>query len=380
RRAAAPRRLRIVALNWRDPGHPEAGGAELHLFEILRRCVRDGDRVTWLAEAFPGAAPEDAREGIEIVRAGTWYNAHLALGALYRARFRRERVDLVVEDINKVPFFTPLFSRAPVLAVVPHLFGATVFREASPLVGAVVWAHEALVPLVYRRTPFLAISESTRDDLVRRGIDRARIDVVRCGLDPSAYAVTKPPEAREPVVSFLGRLRKYKGAQYVLRAFPAILAAAPEARLEIVGDGPYRAELERLAGALGVAGRVRFLGALAHEAKVAVLNEAQVATCPSPKEGWGLTVIEANACGAPVVASRSPGLVESVRDGETGLLVPHGDVAALAEGVIRLLRDRAERLRMAEAGRRWAATFDWETCYRESRASFARAAAAGGRA
>jgi glycosyltransferase involved in cell wall biosynthesis len=372
--------LRIVAFNWRDPRHPEAGGAELHLFEILRRCVRDGDRVTWLAEAFPGAAAEDEREGIRIVRAGTWYNAHLALGALYRARFRRERVDLVVEDINKVPFFTPLFARAPVLAVVPHLFGATVFREASPWVGAVVWAHEALIPLVYRHTPFLAISESTRDDLVRRGIARERIDVVRCGLESGSYAVTKPPESREPVVSFLGRLRKYKGAQHVLRAFPAILAAVPDARLEVIGDGPYRADLERLSRALGIAGRVRFLGALAHDAKVAALNDAQVATCPSPKEGWGLTVIEANACGAPVVASRSPGLVESVRDGETGLLVPHGDARALANGVVRLLTDRPERLRMAEAGRRWAATFDWETCYRESRASFDRAAAARGRA
>lgn len=370
--------MRIVALNWRDPRHPEAGGAELHLLEILKRCVRDGDHVTWLAEAYAGAPAEDEVEGIRIVRAGAWYNAHLALGALYRARFRRERVDLVVEDINKVPFFTPLFARAPVLAVVPHLFGATVFREAPLPVGAVVWAHESLLPLVYRRTPFLAISDSTRDDLVRRGIARQRISVVRCGLDQTAYAVTNPPENRGPVVAFLGRLRKYKGAQFVLRAFPRVLAAAPEARLDIIGDGPYRAELERLSERLGISARVRFLGALSHQAKVAALNEAQVATCPSPKEGWGLTVIEANACGAPVVASRSPGLVESVREGETGLLVPHGDVAALAAGITRLLGDRAERLRMAEAGRRWAATFDWETCYRESRACFARAAASRG--
>ncbi len=370
--------MRIVALNWRDPRHPEAGGAELHLLEILKRCVRDGDRVSWLAEAFPGAPAEDELEGIRIARAGTWYNAHLALGALYRARFRRERVDLVVEDINKVPFFTPLFARAPVLAVVPHLFGATVFREAPAPVGAVVWAHEAFLPFAYRRTPFLAISDSTRDDLVRRGISADRITVARCGLDQAAYGVTTPPEERGPVVAFLGRLRKYKGAQHVLRAFPGVLAAVPEARLDVIGDGPYRHELERLAARLGVAAHVRFLGALRHAAKVAALNEAQVSTCPSPKEGWGLTVIEANACGAPVVASRSPGLVESVRDGETGLLVPHGDARAMASALVRLLRGREERLRMAQAARRWATTFDWERCYRESRAAFLAAAAARG--
>jgi glycosyltransferase involved in cell wall biosynthesis len=367
--------LNLIAFNWRDPRHPEAGGAELHLYEILSRAVRDGDRVTWLAEAFPGGAPEDEVGGIRVCRAGSWYNAHLALGSLYRRRFRRERFDLVIEDINKVPFFTPCYAGAPVLAVVPHLFGTTAFREAPAPVAGIVWAHEGLIPIVYRRTPVLAISESTRDDLVRRGIARDRVSVVRCGLTPSDYRVSRDPAGREePVIVFLGRLRRYKGAQHALRALPRVRASVPGAVLHVVGDGPYRAELERLAARLGVAEHVRFLGALRHEGKVAALNDAQVAVAPSPKEGWGLTVIEANACATPVVASRSPGLVESVREGETGLLVPHGDADALADALVRLLTDRAERLRMAEAARRWAATFDWETCYRGSRAVMERAA------
>jgi glycosyltransferase involved in cell wall biosynthesis len=367
--------LNLLAFNWRDPKHPEAGGAELHLFEILRRAVRDGDHVVWLAEAFPGCALEDEVEGIEIHRAGTWYNAHLALGALYRKRFRRERFDLVLDDINKVAFFTPLFARTAVLAIVPHLFGTTVFREAEPAVAAVVWAHESLIPLVYRRTPFLAISESTRDDLAARGIDRRHISVVRCGLTQEDYAVTTPPGARtEPVIVFLGRLRRYKGAQHVIRALPEVIAAVPGVKLRIVGDGPYAPDLRSLARDLGVSEHVEFVGAVSQPGKVRELNGAQVAVAPSPKEGWGLTVIEANACGTPVVASRSPGLVESVRDGETGLLVPHGDASALARGLVRLLTDRDLRLRQAAAGILWAHGFDWETCYRDSRAVMARAA------
>lgn len=367
--------MNLLAFNWRDPRHPEAGGAELHLFEILRRAVRDGDRVTWLAEAFPGSRPEDSIEGIRIIRKGSWYNTHLALAQLYRRRLRGERFDLVVEDINKVPFFTPCYVRAPVLAVVPHLFGATVFREASPLVGALVWAHESLIPLVYRKVPFLAISDSTRDDLVHRGIARDLVSVVRCGLDQEGYGITVKPENRsEPVVLFLGRLRKYKGAQHVLRAFPSVLRAVPEARLRVVGDGPYRGALESLARTLKIEARVEFLGALSHQEKVAALNRAQVVTAPSPKEGWGLTVIEANACGAPVVASRSPGLIESVREGETGLLVRHGDTEELAGAMIRLLTDGPLRLAMAAAGRVWAQSFTWERCYQESRAVLVSAA------
>jgi glycosyltransferase involved in cell wall biosynthesis len=368
--------LNLIAFNWRDPKHPEAGGAELHLFEILRRAVRDGDRVVWLAERFPAAAPEDAVEGIEIHRAGSWYNAHLALGALYRRRFRKERFDLVLEDINKVPFFTPLYASAPVLAVVPHLFGSAAFREAPAPIAAIVWAYESLIPFVYRRAPFLAISESTRDDLAARGIDRSRISVVRCGLTQEDYAVIVPPEARrEPVIVFLGRLRRYKGAHHAIRALPRVLERVPEATLRIVGDGPYRPSLEALSRSLGVADRVQFLGAVSQRDKVIALSGAQVAVAPSPKEGWGLTVIEANACGVPVVASRSPGLIESVRDGETGLLVKHGDAAALAEGLSRLLLDRDLRLRQAVSAIAWAKTFDWETCYRGSRAVMERAAA-----
>lgn len=367
--------MNLVAFNWRDPRHPEAGGAELHLFEILRRAVRDGDRATWLAERFPGSSEEDEVEGIRVARAGSWYNAHVALASLYRRRFRGERFDLVLEDVNKVPFFTPCYAGAPVLAIVPHLFGTTVFREAAIPVAAIVWAHELLIPLVYRSTPFLAISESTRDDLARRGVPPGRVAVVRCGLDRSAYPVTREPGSREePVIVFLGRLRKYKGVQYLLRALPSVREAVPGATLRIIGDGPYRGSLTRLAESLGVAAHVSFLGAVPQAEKVETLNRAQVAVAPSPKEGWGLTVIEANACAVPVVASRSPGLTESVRDGETGILTPHGDPAALSRAVVRLLQDREERLRMAAAARRWASGFDWETCYRESRAVMERAA------
>ena len=370
--------MKLLAFNWRDPRHPEAGGAELHLAEILTRAVRDGDQVTWLAEAFPGSKPEEEVQGMRVLRAGSWYNAHLALAQLYRRKLRGERFDLVLEDINKVPFFTPWYVRDPVLAVVPHLFGSSVFQEASPVLGALVRAHESLIPFVYRGVPFLAISESTRNELVGRGIPRERIDVVRCGLDQSDYTVTIPPETRtQPVVVFVGRLRKYKGAQHLIRAFPRVLSRVPEARLRIVGDGPYREALQTLALALGIESRVEFLGSLSHREKVEALNQAMVATAPSPKEGWGLTVIEANACGTPVVASRSPGLVESVRDQETGLLVPHGDTRALADAIVSLIEDRPRRLRMAEAALRWAREFTWERCYAESRAVIERAARAG---
>jgi glycosyltransferase involved in cell wall biosynthesis len=357
--------VRVLALNWRDPRHPEAGGAEVHLWEILKRWLPRGAAVTYLASSFPGAAPEEEMDGIRVLRRGSWWNGNWAAAACMTRELGGEPFDLVLEDLNKLPYYSPLYARAPVLVVVPHLFGTTVFAEASWPVAAAVWAHERLIPAVYGRCSFLAISESTRQDLVARGVARGRIAVSHCGLDHRRY---RPGGAKteRPSVIFLGRLRRYKGVDTLLEAFHEVLARMPEAQLTILGDGPYRAALAERARRLGLGAAVEFTGFVAGEEKVRRLASAWVSALPSPKEGWGLTVVESNACGTPVVASRSPGLVDSVRDGESGLLVPHGDAGALAETLLRVLGDAGLRERLAAGGLAWAGRFTWERCSDEA--------------
>jgi len=353
----------LLAVNFRDPAHPEAGGAELHLEFILREAVARGFEVTWLASGFAGGAPEGTHEGIRVVRRGNWWNFNGVLPGVLRREFSNPVPDLVVEDINKVPCFTPLWTRAPVSVIVPHLFGTTALLETGPWVGSYVVALESLIPSVYRRRPFVVISESTRDDLVRRGIPVPDITVVHCGLDHDAYRPDLAARKDErPTIVFVGRLRRYKGLDWVMRALPDVIARAPGARLEVLGDGPFGPELERTARRLGVADAVRFRGFVPLAQKVAALRAAWVLVQPSPKEGWGLTVVEAGACGTAVVASDGPGLRDSVRDGETGLLVPYGDTRRLADALVRVLSDEPLRARLAAAGERWAARFTWPDC------------------
>src|SRR5262249_41476916 len=120
--------------------------------------------------------------------------------------------------------------------------------------------------------------------------------------------------------------------------------------------------LARLTGELGLDGAVRFAGFLPHEEKVRLLQSAHVVVNPSVKEGWGLTNVEANACGTVCVAADSPGLRDSVKDGTTGLLYPWGDVDALAERVVRLLDDPAVRRRMEVEALAWAERLTWARC------------------
>ena len=362
--SAAPH---LLAINFRDPAHPEAGGAELHLEEILLEAVRRGWRVTWLACGFEGGSPETEHRGMRVVRRGTWWNFNLVVPGVLRREFSDPAPELVVEDINKVPCFTPAWTRSPVAAIVPHLFGATAFLEASVPVATYVVLLEWLIPRVYRRSTFLAISESTRDDLVRRGIAPERVSVVHCGMDHATFR--HDPTAGKsavPTIVFLGRLRRYKGVDWVMRAIPRVRDRVPGARLVVVGDGPFRAELEQSARRLGVGEAVEFRGFLPRAEKVLALQQAWALVQPSPKEGWGLTVVEAGACGTAVVAADSPGLRDSVRDDETGLLVPYGDDGRLAGALIRVLEDGALRARLESAGRAWAARFDWQDSARRS--------------
>jgi glycosyltransferase involved in cell wall biosynthesis len=357
--------VNVLALNWRDSRHPEAGGAEVHLYEILSRWVKRGAQVTVVASGFPGAASEDRQDGMRILRRGTWWNGNWAAAECVRHELAGERFDLVVEDLNKLPYYSPLYARAPVLVIVPHLFGTTAFAEASIPVATAVWASEQLIPTIYRDCPFLAISESTREDLVRRGVPRGKIAVSVCGLDHERYQPGGTKTAH-PSVLYVGRLRRYKGVDALLDAFVRVRARLPEARLTVLGDGPHRPALESRARALGLGDSVLFTGFVSSAEKVKQLQSSWVSALPSPKEGWGLTVVESNACGTPVVASRSPGLVDSVKDGESGLLVPHGDATALADAILGILTDEERRTRLTRGGLAWAERFTWERCADEA--------------
>lgn len=358
----------VLAVNFRDPHHPEAGGAELHLEEILLEAVRRGWRVTWLASTFRGGPAESEHRGMRLVRRGDWWDFNLRVPGLLRGEFAgANRPDLVVEDINKVPCFCAQWTDAPVHAIVPHLFGATAFQEANALIANYVVGLEALIPRAYARSRFLVISESTRDDLAARGIARDRISVVHCGLDHERYRVDATVgKADAPTLLYVGRLRRYKGVDWVMRTLRSVREQVPGLRFEVIGDGPHGPALMEQAAKLGLDDAVEFLGFVPAAEKVRRMQRAWAVVQPSPKEGWGLTVVEAGACGTAVVAADSPGLRDSVRPDETGLLVPYGDEALMTAALVRVMTDAPLRERLAARGVEWAGGFRWEECARRS--------------
>ncbi len=371
--------MRILALNWRDIRNPEAGGAEVHLHEILLHLSRWGHGVTLIAAGWPGCAPDETIDGIRVLRRGHWFDANFTLPFFAARHMKHREYDVVIEDINKLPFFMPLVTSVPVVPVIPHLFGTTAFRETNAAIAAYVVFMERFIPFVHRNCRFMVISPSTKEDLAARGIDPARIDVVLCGLDHGRYRNLGLERFAEPTIVHLGRLRKYKSVEVALRAMLRVRELLPAAKLVIIGDGPHRRALEREASRLGLGDAARFAGFMGGDELVEFLNRAHLLVNPSPKEGWGLTVVEANACGLPVVASDRPGLRDSVRHGETGYLVPYGDDAAFASKSLEILGDRGLWSRMSASALERVKELTWERCARETLALLERAAEAGGR-
>jgi glycosyltransferase involved in cell wall biosynthesis len=370
--SGAPRRL--VVLNERDLLHPQAGGAEVHCFEVFRRLVARGDDVTLLASGFAGAARRETVQGLTVLRVGARVSYYPAALRAYRQLRAVAPIDAVVEDLNKFPFFARLWVREPVVVLVHHLFGRTAFQQVAWPIAAATFAAEALVPRLYRGLPVVAVSPSTRDELVAGGMRAADVHVIPNGLDHALYAPGDGRRAPVPTVLALGRIEPYKRTEMLVDA----VATVPGARLVVAGSGTgmeaLRAHVERR----GLAARVDLLGFVDDATKVRLLREAHVVATASRKEGWGLTVVEAAACGTPAVAFDVPGLRDAIRDGETGVLVPGDHPAALAAALRRVLEDAALRERLAAGAVAWAARFTWERAAAEISALIDAAIAARG--
>jgi phosphatidylinositol alpha-1,6-mannosyltransferase len=234
-------------------------------------------------------------------------------------------------------------------------------RVLTFVYGIEVWVRlRAMVRMGLRAsTGVLSISEYTSRVVAElNGLDPSRIELIPCSLPPGAdRAAPAAPRPTSPrcvllSVSRLWSVETGKGIDTVIRALPRVLAEVPEAEYWIVGDGDARPGLEALAREVGVAANVRFLGRVPDEELRACYQAADVFLLPSRQEGFGIVYVEAMQQAVPVIAGNHGGAPEVVHDGVTGFLVEHGDEAAIADRVLRVLRDPALRERMGAAGRR----------------------------
>jgi len=352
---------RILFLNWQDSKHPLGGGAEVYHHEIFKRIAAKGHHVTLLCSRYSGLQQTEIIDGIRVIRTGGRNFFNYTMPFVCRRLLAAESYDIIVDSINKIPLFSPLYvKKIPVLAVVHHLFKTSIFRETLFPLATYVYVSEKLIRPVYRKTPFIAVSESTKQDLIKSGIREERIAIIENCVDHALYRTTGEPKSNIPLVGYLGRIKRYKSVDHLIKAFAIVKETMPDAKLVIIGDGDNLNDLKKLAKKLQLGESVEFKGFVDKEDKVKTLQKCHVVVNPSVKEGWGLTIIESNACGVPTVAADVPGLRDSVKDGKTGLLYPYGDIEKCAVYILKFLTDEPFRTEITKNAVAWAARFDWD--------------------
>jgi glycosyltransferase involved in cell wall biosynthesis len=331
------------------------GGAEVFTREVLTRWAGAGHEVTLFTSEFPGCRREEVLDGVRVVRSGGRFGVYGAAKRFYAKRFRAEGFDVVVDEVNTRPFFAPGFvgNGERVVGLVHQLAREYWFYEMPfPVSHIGYYFLEGRWLRGYVDVPTVTVSESTQQDLAKLGFGRVFVVPEGLNFEP-LRAFPEEPVGR--VVVYVGRLRRAKRPDHAVRAFRLVRERVPGAELWVLGDGPFRKKLEGLAGE-----GVRFFGGLSDVERRGLVGKAGVLVNPSVREGWGLNVVEAAALGVPCVAYDVAGLRDSVKDGVTGLLVESGDVEALAEALVRVLRDEGLRRRLGENALKYAREFSWD--------------------
>jgi len=354
-------RLRIAVVNWRDPWHPEAGGAERYAWEMACGFRSQGARVRFLTARPAGQARTETRDGIEIVRLGGRFTVYpRVLGWLLA---HRRSFDAVLDCQNGIPFFTPLVLRrkVPVLCVMHHVHTAQFgvhFGRWMAGVGRVL--EGPVARLAYRRHACVAVSPSTVTAMRERLGWTGDIYLVPNGTPKPLAAAVARASARNLV--WVGRLVAHKRPERLLLIAERMQLRPENDRraLDVVGHGPAAGTLADTLAARGLDGLVRLRGFMAEQAKQALVAGSVLHLNTSQGEGWGLCVLEAAALGVPTVAYDVEGLRDAVRDGETGWLVKEGEqLADVVDQALKELGDPGRRQAVASACRQWAGQFDW---------------------
>ncbi len=349
---------RILIFNWRDTRHKFSGGAEVYIQELSKRWVAEGNTVTVFCGNDNRHVSYEMIDGVEIYRRGGTYTVYLFAFIYYLLKFRG-KYDIIVDCENGIPFFTPLYAREQVILLVHHIhqeiFHKFLFFPFN-VIAAVL--EGKLMPLVYKNKNVVTVSASSKKDIINLGFTNEKnIQIIPNGVSDSLFV--DYPKTEAPSFIYLGRLKEYKNIDVAIKAFAKVVQLHKKAKFFIVGEGESLSVLNNLVADLGIKKSVTFYGRVEEKEKVKLLAKSWAAIQPSQMEGWGLTVIEANAAGTPVIASRVNGLQDSVVDGRTGMLVSSGSVTQFANAMVALIEDNQLRFNLSQDARIWAKNFDW---------------------
>jgi glycosyltransferase involved in cell wall biosynthesis len=347
---------RVSMLAWRDLDDPEAGGSEVHASMVARLWAEAGLEVTMRTSFASGQSQMSWRDGYRVIRKAGRYMVFPRAAFSEMMGWHGGR-DGLVEIWNGMPFMSPLWARTPHVTWLHHVHADMWNMTLPPRLATIGRTLESTIaPKFYRRTPIVTLSSSSKQELVDElGFKPAMVHVVPPGVDPRF----SPGGERSPtpLVVAVGRLVPVKRFEILVDAVARLRVRHPHLELVIVGEGYRREQLEAQIHEVGAERYITLAGHVTDDDVIDLYRRAWILASASAREGWGMTVTEAAACGTPAVASRIAGHSDAVAEGVSGLLADGND--ELIAALDRVLGDPDLRARLSEGARHHAERFTW---------------------
>lgn len=356
--------MNILIFSWRDPRHPLAGGAEQVVLEHCKGWIEAGHTVTWFSSKFDSSRVQDVVDGVSVVRSGNQYLGVQMTAFLYYLR-NKNKYDIVIDQFHGIPFFTPLYVKKPILGLIQEVAGKVWLLNPLPfpmnlIVGLVGLIFEPFVFLLYKNTSFMTGSESAKREVAKFGIPLTNITVVPHGVILPKIK-TEHIDPKIPTITYLGILSKDKGVEDVIKSFYE-LEKLGNYQFWMIGKPEtdvYFARLKRIVNNLKLNDKIKFWGYVSQDKKYELLSKSSFLINPSVHEGWGLVNIEANVVGTPVVSYKSAGLVDSVSDGVSGIIVRNNTPLEIATAIKNSLSDEKSYNKLKTGAVKWSSNFSW---------------------
>jgi glycosyltransferase involved in cell wall biosynthesis len=357
---------RVLHLIYDDFDNPWLGGGGVfRTWEVYCRFPPGWD-LTVVTGNYPDAPRERTRGNIRYIHIGSRFSyplSRLTYTLAARRFVQHFECDLLVDDFSGYsPCLATRYFKGPAVAIVQNIYGQHAIRHLGAL-GLIANHYEKQLYKYYR--DYIVISQSIYDKVVANVLPGSRVKYIRHGVDERLLEDHDVPE--EPVIFFLGRIDIYqKGLDTLIAAFEQLAPEFLDLQLVLAGSGSDERKLmSQVQARPRIADRVKMVGRLGFEAKRTMMRRCMCLCAPSRFESWNLVVLEASACRKPVVGSRITGLTETVREGETGILVPPENPKLLAEALATLIKDKDLRQRLADGGKQYAARFSWTRAAQE---------------
>jgi glycosyltransferase involved in cell wall biosynthesis len=339
--------MHILILSWRDIKNPFSGGAESVLHQLSRQLIKKGHKITLFTSSFPSAKNSEVFQGIRIIRRGNAWTVHLKAYFWYKKQAANS-FDLIIDNFHAIPFFTPLYVKEPTIGIIHEIARELWFAETFFPINFIGFLLERFFFLPYRKNHFIVASPSTKDDLINLGHPENKITIFlqSISIKPSKKI---PKKASYPLLICLSRLSPTKRFEHAIQAMKSINHQIPDTQLIIIGAGKpqYVRKLKSMIQTLGLKKCIKLVGYVSEKDKEKLLKKSWLILGTSIREGWGLAITEAAACGTPSVAYKIPGFKDSIIHRKTGILVNTQKPQKLAKSAISLIKNKKFRRQLS---------------------------------